>query len=60
MASETNSKKDLIMITTSDENIVEQVRQNNIPSSFETIILESEEENNTELSDLLVTSKSSL
>jgi hypothetical protein len=60
MASATNSNQRLIMITTSDENIVEQVRKNNIPSSFETIILESEEENNTELSDLLVTSKSSL
>jgi len=60
MASETNSKQRLIMTTTSDENIVEQVRKNDIPSSFETIILESEEENNTELFDLLVTSKSSL
>jgi hypothetical protein len=60
MASATNSKQRLIMIVTSDENIVEQVRQNNIPSSFETIILEPEEKNNTELSDLSVTSKSSL
>jgi hypothetical protein len=57
MASATNSNQRLIMITTSDENIVEQVRKNNIPSSFETIILESEEENNIELCDLSVTSK---
>jgi len=60
MAFAINSKQRLIMITTSDENIVEQVRQNNIPSSFETVILEPGEENNTELSDLSVTSKSSL
>jgi len=60
MAFAINSKQRLIMITTSDENIVEQVRKNNIPSSFETIILEPEEENNIELSDLLVSSISSL
>jgi hypothetical protein len=46
-----------LMIITSDERIIEQIRTYNSPSSFETIVLESDASEN-ELSDLPVKMKS--
>lgn len=40
---EMNLNQRRIMIITSDENIVEQIRTNNNPSSYETFILEYDE-----------------
>lgn len=45
MASATNSKQRRIMIITSDEDIIEQLRLSNTSSSFETFVLESGEHN---------------
>jgi hypothetical protein len=46
MATAINSNQRRIMIITSDERIVEQIRTNNNPSSFQTIILEPGDTNN--------------
>jgi hypothetical protein len=46
MATTTNSNQRRIMIITSDEKIIDQIRANNNPSSFETIILEPGENDN--------------
>jgi len=56
MTTTNNSNQRRFMIITSDEKIIEQVRANNNPLSFETIIVEPVE-NDNELSDPSVKTK---
>jgi hypothetical protein len=56
MTTTTNSNQRHFMIITSDEKLIEQIRTNNNPLSFEAIILESGE-NDNELSDPSVGTK---
>ena len=44
-ASASNSKKRRIMIITADESIIEQIQNNNHPSSFQSIVIESKNDN---------------
>lgn len=53
MTTTMNSNQRRVMIITSDEKIIKQIQTNNSPSSYQTIVLNGEE-NDNELSDPLV------